>query len=186
MKHPKSDDVLKVIENLRKVAIFASFEDSLDMHKGDITGLPMVFSCGTTHCHGGWYAVAVMPFWKRMSRSVGFSDGAKLMAEHLGFSSQSELQDWARYNPKTWGNPNGDYMFCDESAFLSSKRPKGAKRFIDIIHHWEDVYERLVKLENSESIKKVENTREDITPELAKMPVDETIDAILKHSYENV
>ena len=39
------------------------------------------------------------------------------MALDLGFITRDELRQWAKNNPKIWGNDDGGDMFCCDSAF---------------------------------------------------------------------
>jgi len=127
-----------VIDNFKKVLPMAIEENHLDMQN------PFVNSgnhtCGTTHCHGGWYAIAV---FNTKLKKVNYHDGAAMIAEHLGFANEGFLEEWAYNHPVTWGNLNGNEMFTDAIAFESRTRPKGAQNLQDIIDHWEEVKNRL-------------------------------------------
>ncbi len=62
---------------------------------------------------------------------------ASTLAKLLGFKDRHGLTDWARDNPKLWGNKYGERLFCHFSAFTSSQYKKLTHR--DIIEHWKQV-----------------------------------------------
>jgi len=162
MTNPKSSDVLKVIENFRKVLPRATLLFNLDMRNPKVNN---DYQCGTVHCHAGWYAVAVCD----LSRPISFSAGVVQLVEDLGFSSVTELVSWAMVNVEIWGNTKGGLMFEYESAFYhEEKRPRGALTLQDIIDHWTEVYERLKAQEAPKY--------PDITKELAILPKEEVPD----------
>lgn len=137
----KSDDILKVIENFKKVLPMATKKGHLNMSEMRVKGDD--YQCGTVHCHGGWYTVATC----KMDKHILFVEGAEKLARHLGFKSPHDLKLWAEENPKLWGNDNGYDMFGDKLAFLNTElRPKGAKTLQDIVDHWTEVYKRVKKL----------------------------------------
>lgn len=155
-----SKQVLTVIKNLQRVIPAGK---GLDMNKCD------VHLCGTTHCHGGWYAVATMPFfrllfpfgiWLLNIKEIDFLDGAERMSKDLGFEEERELSNWAKENPLIWGNEDGDRMFGHKKAFYHpTKRPDGAESIADIVDHWYDVYDRLKAEEEKAKIVVVEKIR---------------------------
>jgi hypothetical protein len=59
------------------------------------------------------------------------------LAQFLGFVDMRHLTDWAKDNPKIWGNKYGDYMFCSRLAFTNDKNKHLTHR--DIINHWKQV-----------------------------------------------
>lgn len=137
----ESKNILRVINNFKKVLPAASL-GSLNMNEVRVSGN----DCGTTHCHGGWYAVAVCD----LTKSVTFSDGACMMAHTLGlgvggkYESVVNLSRWAAINSDIWGNISGCYMFSSRTAFYHpTKRPYGAMNLQDIVDHWTEVYERV-------------------------------------------
>ena len=178
-KHPRSEDVLNVIRNFERVLPYAEGERLLNMLETGVSRLPLPV-CNTPHCHAGWYLLAKKPFMQRIfSRHNNFTYGYLEMERDLNIPS---ISDWARENPEIWGNNSGSYVFSSPLAFVGPTRPNGAKTLKDIVDHWKEVYERLVKLENP--VQKEE--RKDITPQLAVMPVDEIPDIIesKKKEYE--
>lgn len=127
----------------------ATLDKHLDMRESAVN---YNHTCGTIHCHGGWYAVAVCDV--RGRRNVSFIDGAAEMARELGFyhpdnhAALSMLSMWAYQNPKIWGNERGGDMFGSKLAFTHPvKRRCGAENLQHIIDHWEEVYERVKELE---------------------------------------
>lgn len=110
--------------------------------------------CGTVHCHGGWFAIALgLPKYhghdgKGRWVSVNYATGGNMMARILGLKDKDQLTDWAHENPKIWGNKNGNIMFSAERAFGSETNPGGANDLQDIVDHWQDVYNRLYQLEH--------------------------------------
>jgi hypothetical protein len=140
-------------------------------------------TCDTPMCHGGWYASACYKQIKekelekiekgikaRMVENpevelsddqknpesylcIGYGDGASLMARHLGFDENNDLDEtqklrnWADDNYNIWGNSNGYGMFSSRHAFKSEKRPNGAESLQDIVNHWTEVRDRLAALE---------------------------------------
>lgn len=116
MNHPKSENVLKVIRNFGSILHIANRKNHLNMMQ---VGVNKDHICGTTHCHGGWYAVASKLHEKK---EVCFLHGAAQMAKDLGFDNLFELQDWAKKNHEIWGNKNGGDMFCDKKGLLSSNK----------------------------------------------------------------
>ena len=65
------------------------------------------------------------------------------LAVFLGFKDKIGLTDWAKDNPKLWGNKYGHYMFCCEGwqAFTNSQFKK--LTHIDIINHWKQVLKKV-------------------------------------------
>lgn len=171
MQHPKSENVLKVIGKLKNVLPMATRERHLDMQEGAVNNGS--HPCGTTHCHGGWFAVAMG--LHLISDYVDYNNGANKMAECLGFPNMIQLENWAESNEHLWGNEDGTRMFCNEDAFISPTRPDGAENLQHIIDHWTEVYERLVALENK-------NNRVGITTSLAVLPPEERSDVVAVHS----
>jgi hypothetical protein len=151
-KHPKSENILKVIKTFEKVLPSAKKRGHLDMTE------PKVRECGTVHCHGGWFAVAVCD----LKKGVDYIDGANEMARMLGFAFYLDLESWARDEEKIWGNDAGALMFSDSSAFQSEKRPEGAKSLQDIVDHWKEVYERVVKFEKAKRRKEREKNKKKV------------------------
>jgi hypothetical protein len=66
---------------------------------------------------------------------------ADTLAEFLGFVGMEDLMDWAKDNPKIWGNEHGFYMFSFRRAFTDKKNKK--LTHIDIINHWKQVLKKV-------------------------------------------
>jgi hypothetical protein len=168
MTHPKSSDVLKVIEGFKKVLPKAG---RLDMGQCAVN---VGHTCGTVHCHAGWFAVAVCDLNKRLD----YSHGRDAMAEILGLRPE-DITQWAHRFPDVWGNNFGLYMFGASYAFFhSEKRPDGAVHLQHIVDHWTDVYERLKALEAPVYV--------DITKELAVLPKQEVPDKEVIHEMSSL
>jgi hypothetical protein len=111
-----------VIDNFKKVLPLAEREDQFDMRE------PAVRSdehkCGTVHCMGGWYAIKFLDEIVKQCKPgqfIGYNEGANLIAEHLGFPGQWDLQEWAGDNPEIWGNEEGSSMFSNEDSYGGAK-----------------------------------------------------------------
>lgn len=116
-------------------------EDSLRMMETRV--FSPYYQCGTVHCFGGWFAVALLQE-KQLDGNVSYNKGADKMAEMLGFKNSVELKGWAESKKKLWGNEHGHSMFCYEDAFRHpTRRPHGAQTVADIINHLEEVQSRL-------------------------------------------
>jgi hypothetical protein len=112
--------------------------------------------CGTSGSHPGLiYIVAeevpgLKYIYKRfhfpgylIEDSFPWYDWASTLANFLGFKDKIGLTDWAKDNPKLWGNKYGHYMFCCEGwqAFTNSQFKKLTHR--DIINHWKQVLKNI-------------------------------------------
>jgi len=170
MQHPTSTAVRKMIDKFKSVLPLAQRENHLSMSCTSVKSIN--HPCGSIHCHGGWYAIAsnlhlsdalYIPYTKgveQMDRDLGFK------ATDVVFSSDSGTVQWARNNPSIWGNYNGIYMFSRKDAFVSPTRPEGANTLADIIHHWEEVAERLESLEREVEISEPPITAEALIDQL--------------------
>lgn len=165
----KSENILTVVNNFKKLPSYTMLDrvirkrGVLNMDRSSVN--QGGYKCGTTHCHGGWYAVAAC----NLTRSLTYVEGAEQMANDLGFNSTWGLKTWASTHPELWGNYAGNAMFSDQSAFTSKKRPNGAKNLKDIIQHWTEVYERVLAKELEEKKNKL----------LSEPPVNELINTVL-------
>lgn len=148
MKHPKSEDVLKVIKIFKRAVAFRG-NRKVNMLETNL--------CGTSLCHAGWFAVGYNPL-NSLSIKSDYSKGIKLMDKVLGFpiideksnSFYYDIKSWAINNPAIWGNCHGSWIFNDIRAFgIETENEKNAS-IKDIVKHWEGVYERLVKVEEAE------------------------------------
>lgn len=104
--------------------------------------------CGTVHCHGGTYALERCD----LDEPLIYSHGAHMMAVDLGFETMGDLELWAHTHPDIWGNTHGSAMFASSLAFISKDRPWGAGSVCDIRNHWNEVADRLERLEAGETI----------------------------------
>lgn len=128
-KHPKSENILKVIQNFEKVLPMAKHEDHLQMMSGGIHKT----SCGTYACAGGWYVYSIK---NRVGqdRELRFTDGIRGMSIDLGidpsshvWASNNLISGWAMENPELWGNQYGLAIFADARAYRSLPVPKEPK-----------------------------------------------------------
>jgi len=145
-QNPTSDQVLKVVETMKKVMYRAGNKGALNMYQPEV--------CGTVNCVAGWYVVAKGtedPQTLKYIREnhIDFEYGAMLMAEDLGFNSEEELMAWAKDNPEIWGNESGDFMFSRYRAYTGKPDIHVTCEYTDIIAHWAKVAERLKAMEGS-------------------------------------
>lgn len=182
---PTSKQIFAVADRLQSMVKYASNSENLKM---GALGIKDYRACGTYMCHGGWYGAA-----SGIKRGA-FSEGADLIAEHLGWKEPIHLtykngtencnyepkvmfnvNKWAASQPEIWGNANGDYIFGSGSAFIQpEKRPMGALILQHIVDHWREVGERVKAIEEAEK----QPQHVDVTSELAVFPVSETLDVI--------
>lgn len=150
MKNPTSKKVGYLINKLKSVENLASKEGALNMNVAQVSGGKDNYKCGTVHCHAGWYAVANKRhkvIKKEIERGYcGYTDGVELMCTDLEFNHYNKDEEislvaWAIENPKIWGNNSGKDMFRLEKAF-------NYPGFCGIIRHWQDVRDRLLKIES--------------------------------------
>lgn len=138
----KSENILKVINNFKKVLPMAKRDRQLDMSQSDVNfaGYP----CGTIHCHAGWYAVASCDV---LTKILTYVNGIEQMAKDLDIPYEIILL-WASSNYEIWGNCYGSRMFNNRIAFCHPvNRPEGARNLQDIVDHWTEVYERVKIIE---------------------------------------
>lgn len=156
---PSSAQIRTVIDNFKKVLPLAPSILQLNMKETRVN--EDGHACGTTHRHGGWYAVATVDNVKKIP--AHYLMGTEQMAKDLGFSGlptdymnpfkffnvTHQLLRWAGNSPILWGNENGSDMFSSASAFTSGRRLHGAKTLADIVDHWEEVYQRVALYEET-------------------------------------
>lgn len=173
----KSENILKVIRNFEKIAPNAI----VDMDRASVDYL----TCGTPHCHAGWYAIATTSYFpglrKYMSGRNSFYEGAEVMAKDLGFQDIESMKEFFCENNVIWGNSYADSMFMDRMAFWHPKnRSYGAQTIEDIIDHWRDIYIRIKAIEdlaakkNSVEISEPPITAEELINSLSKIKENAT------------
>lgn len=166
LQHPHSSQVQKVIDALQRALPMAKAEGHLRMTCDLVNAGGHV--CGTVHCHAGWLAIGL---GLHANKNISYLAGREALSEIMGFIDGKKLKEWAFFNPEKWGNPYGLYMFSDEKAFKSSRRPHGALNLKHIIDHWKEVKTRLVALESP--------SRPDIRHSLAAVKsVEERLDVV--------
>ena len=80
---------------------------------------------------------------------ITYSTGVALMTSFLGLEYEHNLCNWAKENPKLWGNRFGKDMFADKLAFVPGSSSITVK---DIIQHWREVADRIEELNNIEKV----------------------------------
>jgi len=142
MKNPTSDQFKRVIANFDKVLPHAQLENHLDMYETSIADSEDEI-CGTPMCHGGWYAAANNVFGDSGPFApFEYEDGAELLAKHLGFEEQLELEDWASL-ASVWGNTYGEEMFSSRNAFSPEEDPEPVSSLYQIRNWWAQVHNRV-------------------------------------------
>lgn len=159
-----SEKIQIVIDNLKKILPRAKLVTHLNMGVAKVNSCD--HTCGTIHCVGGWYAIAVCD----LTTERNYMDGADEMAQHLGFpgdnltSAMNLLQNWACENPAYWGNNYGDEIFSDNMAYYHpEKRPYGALTLKQVVEHFKDM--KVIALKHESLI--------------ANPPVDEVINNLI-------
>jgi hypothetical protein len=137
MHTPTQKQWQTVLDKLYSILPF-TFEnnDHLTMMESRVNGCGHV--CGSTHCVGGWYAIAHnedMAF--EGNEYLGYRHGANQMAVDLGFHDQYDIGFWASKNSRLWGNMRGLDLFADSKSYDHGNGP--AKSITDVIHHFEFV-----------------------------------------------
>jgi hypothetical protein len=114
-------------------------------------------TCGTPGCHAGLISIVSEELpelqeiyerlyflqWNIRGNRYEYDMWADALAIFLGFVDMEDLMDWAKDNPKIWGNEHGFHMFSFRRAFTDKTNKKLTHR--DIINHWKQV---LVNIEN--------------------------------------
>lgn len=118
----------------------------------DMTSTKHFSECGTPGCHAALAKEALdilgvessrMPFYSfqeegdRLGRFLTTGDPLRF-DDRNGY--ENLVEEWARENPELWGNPYGDYLFCDGIAFAQEGDRFPAQVIVD---HWVAVLERL-------------------------------------------
>jgi hypothetical protein len=115
-------------------------------------------TCGTPGCHAGLISIVAKDLtemkdtYKRLLilklgikcnnfALYSFHIWADTLTDFLGFKDRFGLMDWARDNPKLWGNKRGDDMFCSHLAFTDYEDKEITHR--DIINHWKQVLKNI-------------------------------------------
>lgn len=130
MYTPTKQQWQTVIDNFEKVLPRAQHLNHLDMEEGRVNEND--HKCGTVHCVGGWYAIAVLD----QNAELSYDDGAEAMAIHLGLPNRFFLEKWANQNPDIWGNYAGDMMFYLTIAY------GGAQTLAEVVEYLKGVRDR--------------------------------------------
>jgi hypothetical protein len=118
-------------------------EDAVDMTS---ESQPSFSECG---CHAGMFEILdlkeITELYLPPNTTAGaysYSAWADAVAMFLGFCDNIALSDWAKENPKIWGNSRGSGMFCEGEAFGLTIYDHIFPRQI-IITHWRKVLNRI-------------------------------------------
>lgn len=141
--NPHWEAALIVAQTLEQVGLKYDV-DKIEMSLGSVPIETSIPHCGTTACHGGWYAIARVEGGS-LFESVDFVNGAMEMAVDLGFNGCDQLKIWANENPKLWGNDNGRKMFSGSGVAFGED--DSTFPFTRIVKHWYNVAERLFNLQ---------------------------------------
>lgn len=128
MHTPTKSQWQLVIDNFKKILPLAIRPEQLDMSEPAVRN--SLHSCGTVCCAGGWYAVAVFPL-ESTNDYVSYREGIYLINDHLGFSTNESVEDWAHEHPKIWGNEHGISMFYDNNAYNGAITLKGIVEYLE-------------------------------------------------------
>ncbi len=106
--------------------------------------------CDTPGCHAGLISIVAkeLPelqeiyenhiyFMSETEIFYKYYVWADTLADFLGFEKMRDLEDWAKENPKIWGNIFGGNMFKLTMAFTDYLPKQLTHR--DIINHWKQV-----------------------------------------------
>ena len=164
MNHPESEKV-RAVANVfhtahargrRAVNMMAGEVANLNTFRALTTEEAKEAKCGTVACHAGHYLLE-----KVVSGEVNielmetsYEDGALYMAKDIGFLNDGHLREWATLFPLVWGNEVGGGMFVYASAFgppFADKHNRDVDdlSLLDIANHWEDVADRISRLEKN-------------------------------------
>jgi hypothetical protein len=112
-------------------------------------------TCGTSGSHAGLISIVAQELPELQDiyknhlyftkgngneNNYHYSIWADTLAVFLGFVDMNDLRDWAKDNPKLWGNKFGSKMFMFAMAFTGdiADLSKGLTHR-DIINHWKQV-----------------------------------------------
>ncbi len=133
------------------------FVNALDALSDDVKDMDVEMgntnkpSCGTPGCHAGLISIVAKDLpelqdiyeclyflqWNIRGSRYEYSIWADALAVFLGFKNMRDLRDWAKDNPKLWGNRSGYNLFCSRLAFIDDAYEQLTHR--DIINHWKQV-----------------------------------------------
>jgi len=102
------------------------------------------YYCGTPGCHAGEYLICSDVKFKPW---IGFDEGARLMANDLGFNTINNIEHWADKHPRLWGNSEGKRMFTSQMAFDCAELHPTLTQISD---HWLGVAERLFEIQGKD------------------------------------
>jgi hypothetical protein len=114
--------------------------------------------CDTPGCHAGLISIVAkdLPELQEIYKPLYFLGCApasgsenqyifhvwsRALAVFLGFVDIRDLRDWAKDNPKLWGNRSGYNMFCSFFAFTYDLNKEITHRVI--INHWKQVLKNI-------------------------------------------
>lgn len=116
-KHPIPERLREMAQKYRDIYNNPEFKAILDFDKSNC----IKTSCGTVACHGGWAGQA-LEIDVDPGAAGYFIRGADKLSKFLfndDSAHEESLENWARNNPKLWGNSKGLFMFsaCGYEAF---------------------------------------------------------------------
>ncbi len=107
-------------------------------------------ACDTPGCHAGLVSIVAQElpelqeiyenhfyFMSETEIFYKYDVWAHTLADFLGFEKRRDLEDWAKENPKIWGNIFGGNMFKLTMAFTDYLPKQLTHR--DLINHWKQV-----------------------------------------------
>ena len=110
--------------------------------------------CGTPGCHAGLISIVAQDlpelqeiyknhiyFMSETEIFYKYFVWADTLADFLGFEKMRDLEDWAKENPKIWGNDYGMNMFELTRAFTDDLPKQLTHR--DLTNHWKQVLKNI-------------------------------------------
>jgi hypothetical protein len=137
------------------------FVNALDALSDDVKDWGVIMmstnkpACGTPGCHAGLISIVAKELpklqeiyerlyflqWNIRGSRYEYGIWADALAVFLGFKNMRDLRDWAKDNPKLWGNRSGYNLFCSRLAFIDDAYKQLTHR--DIINHWKQVLKNI-------------------------------------------
>jgi len=136
-KHPLPEAIYLAVEAVEKTLSASILNNRKRFDIGQFK-VNIGYDCGTIHCAGGWFAVALCDTQKEIS----FTDGADIFASIIGMKDRWSLRRWAHNSPSIWGNTNGFELF-DKNIAYADKGKIGSRTMQDVLNHWRRVAQRI-------------------------------------------
>lgn len=137
-KHPLPEAIYLAVEAVEKSLSKKELSENekFDINEGGVNCDG--HKCGTVHCVGGWFAVALCD----LNSPLNYQDGADAFAEILGFQKYMDMKYWADINRNMWGNSNGLSMFSLSMAYRNNGG-RDSRTMQDVLNHWRRVAQRI-------------------------------------------